>query len=72
MHSENPRQSRRAPSNLERFWISVALTVVSLLWITEDLAWWATALCAVGALTGTSTALCTGRRHVLSRSRRGR
>ncbi|MEU0189559.1 hypothetical protein ABZ250_06825 [Streptomyces afghaniensis] len=43
----------------------MALVVVSLLWITQDMAMWATATCAVGAAGG---AVCYfGWRYLRSR-----
>ncbi|MFF4962639.1 hypothetical protein [Streptomyces sp. NPDC001222] len=51
----------------ERFLIAVALAVVSLLWITQDMAAWATALCGAGAVAGLSGVLYFGWRYIRSR-----
>ncbi|MCD9872590.1 hypothetical protein [Streptomyces guryensis] len=48
----------------ERFLFAVALAVVSLLWITQDLAAWATALCVAGAVVGVSGMLYFGWRYL--------
>ncbi|MCX4880568.1 MULTISPECIES: hypothetical protein [unclassified Streptomyces] len=51
----------------ERFLFAVALVAVSLLWITQDMAAWATALCGVGVAVGVSATLCFGWRYIRSR-----
>lgn len=43
---------RRDLSHGERFALSVALVVVSLLWVTQETAQWATILCGIGAAGG--------------------
>ncbi|WP_405873234.1 MULTISPECIES: hypothetical protein [unclassified Streptomyces] len=51
----------------ERFLFAVALVAVSLLWITQDMAAWATALCGAGAVVGASGMLYFGWRYIRSR-----
>ncbi|RPF33219.1 hypothetical protein [Streptomyces sp. TLI_185] len=63
MHSQRGL-TRRDLSDGERFLFAVALAVVSLLWITQDMAAWATALCGVGAAAGVSGMLYFGWRHL--------
>ncbi|WSQ10020.1 hypothetical protein OG604_20890 [Streptomyces sp. NBC_01231] len=58
---------RRELSHGERFLFSVALVVVSLLWITQDMAPWATALCGVGAVGGALGVLYFGSRFLRAR-----
>ncbi|GAA0320338.1 hypothetical protein GCM10009540_45060 [Streptomyces turgidiscabies] len=43
---------RRDPSYGERFALSTALVVVSLLWTTQEMAPWATILCGAGTAGG--------------------
>jgi hypothetical protein len=45
----------------------MALVVVSLLWITQDMAAWATALCGAGAVGGALGVLYFGRHYIRSR-----
>ncbi|MFI9254568.1 hypothetical protein [Streptomyces sp. NPDC053069] len=45
----------------------MALVVVSLLWITQDMAAWATALCAAGSGMGALGVLYFGWRCIRSR-----
>ncbi|GAP47820.1 hypothetical protein [Streptomyces azureus] len=52
MHGYRGLTGRRGPGYGERLLFSMALVVVSLLWITQDMAAWATAACAVGAAGG--------------------
>lgn len=52
MHGYRGLTGRRGPGYGERLLFSIALVVVSLLWITQDMAAWATATCAVGAAGG--------------------
>lgn len=67
VHRDARLKDGRGPGYGERFWISVALIVVSLLWITQDLALWATVLCGAGALGGALAALYFGRRYLQAR-----
>ena len=48
----------------DRLLFAIALAGVSLLWITQDLAAWATALCVVGAVAGVSGMLYFGWRYI--------
>jgi hypothetical protein len=57
----------RRPGYGERFMFSLALAVVSLLWITQDMAQWATVLCGAGVVGGAVGMLYFGRRHMQSR-----
>ncbi|MFJ2818294.1 MULTISPECIES: hypothetical protein [unclassified Streptomyces] len=45
----------------------MALVAVSLLWITQDMASWATALCGVGAAVGVLGALYFGWHYIRTR-----
>ncbi|MEU2910299.1 hypothetical protein ACWCQ0_26205 [Streptomyces massasporeus] len=45
----------------------MALAAVSLLWITQDMATWATVTCALGAAAGVAGACYFGWRHLRSR-----
>ncbi|MFF5570842.1 hypothetical protein ACFZDB_11635 [Streptomyces luteogriseus] len=45
----------------------MALVVVSLLWVTQDMAVWATAACAVGAVAGAAGACYFGWRYIRAR-----
>ncbi|MEV5104135.1 hypothetical protein ACFQ7G_22960 [Streptomyces massasporeus] len=45
----------------------MALVVVSLLWITRDMAAWATVVCAAGAAVGAAGILYFGWRYIRSR-----
>lgn len=58
---------RRGPGYGERFLLSAALLVVSLLWITRDMALWATVLCGAGAAGGALGMLLFGRNYMNSR-----
>ncbi|AZS69852.1 hypothetical protein DDE74_01735 [Streptomyces lydicus] len=58
---------RRGPSYGERCLFSIALVAVSLLWITQDMAPWATALCGAGAIAGALGVFYFGRRYIRSR-----
>lgn len=58
---------RSNSSHGERFLFSVALVVVSLLWITRDMAAWATAMCGAGAVGGTLGVLYFGWRYLRAR-----
>lgn len=51
----------------ERFAISVALVVVSLLWLTENTALWAIVLCWAGAIYGALGMLWSGWRYIRTR-----
>jgi hypothetical protein len=51
----------------ERLLFAVALVAVSLLWITQDMAAWATALCGAGVVVGVSGMLYFGLRYIRSR-----
>ncbi|MFF4252140.1 hypothetical protein ACFY1L_13110 [Streptomyces sp. NPDC001663] len=51
----------------ERFLFAIALAAVSLLWITQDMAAWATALCGAGAVVGVSGMLYFGWHYIRSR-----
>ncbi|TSB24569.1 hypothetical protein FNJ62_14040 [Streptomyces benahoarensis] len=59
--------ARRGPGDGERTLFAVALVVVSLLWMTQELAAWATVLCVVGAVAGAAGILHFGRRYMRSR-----
>lgn len=63
MHRQR-RLTGRDLSDGDRLLFAIALTGVSLLWITRDLAAWATALCVVGAVAGVSGTLCFGWRYL--------
>ncbi len=52
MHGHRGLTGRRGPGHGERFLFSVALVVVSLLWVTRDMAVWATVMCGVGVVAG--------------------
>ncbi|MFD8233293.1 hypothetical protein ACFV20_15625 [Streptomyces sp. NPDC059696] len=67
MHGHRGLTGRRTPGHGERLLFSVALVAVSLLWITQDMATWATALCALGAAGGVAGVCYFGRRYVRSR-----
>ncbi|MET9759303.1 hypothetical protein ABZ016_09625 [Streptomyces sp. NPDC006372] len=67
MHGQQGLTGRRGPGYGERLLFSVALVVVSLLWITQDMATWATALCGVGAAVGALGVLYFGWRYVRAR-----
>jgi len=67
VHRDAGLNSRRGPGYGERFWLSMALVVVSLLWITQDLALWATVICGAGGVGGALAALYFGRRYIRSR-----
>jgi hypothetical protein len=69
VHGHQGLTGRRGPGYGERLLFSIALVVVSLLWITEDMATWATATCAVGAAGGAAGVCYFGWRFL--RSRRG-
>ncbi|GES33647.1 hypothetical protein San01_61350 [Streptomyces angustmyceticus] len=47
--------------------LSIALVVVSSLWITEDMALWARILCGAGAVGGALGVLYFGWRYLRSR-----
>lgn len=59
----------RRPGHGERFLFSLALAAVSLLWITQAMAPWATALCVAGAVGGAAGMLYFGRLHMRSRGK---
>ncbi|OEV02963.1 hypothetical protein [Streptomyces nanshensis] len=67
MHRDTRLNSRRGAGHGERFWLSVAVVFVSLLWITQDLALWATVICVAGAVGGALAALHFGRHYLRSR-----
>ncbi|MEU6918221.1 hypothetical protein ACFY78_33670 [Streptomyces olindensis] len=67
MHGDRGLTGRRGPGHGERLLFSLALVVVSLLWIGQDMAAWATATCAVGAVGGALGACYFGWRFVRSR-----
>lgn len=68
VHGQQGLMTRRGPGYGagygERFLLSLALVVVSLLWMTRDMAQWATVLCAVGAGIGVVGMLYFGRGYV--------
>lgn len=65
---EHPRLTgRRNVSYAERFFLCVAVVVVASLWVTQDLALWATVLCGVGVAAGAVAAGYFGWRHLASR-----
>lgn len=67
VHGE-PRLSRsREPGYGERFWLSTAAVVLSLLWITAGLALWATILCGAAAAVGAVSAVHFARCYIRSR-----
>lgn len=67
MHGQQGLTGRRGPGHGERLLFSVALVVVSLLWITRDMAAWATVVCAAGAAVGAAGILYFGWRYIRSR-----
>ncbi|MFF7795233.1 hypothetical protein [Streptomyces sp. NPDC007991] len=67
MHGDRGLTGRRGPGYGERLLFSIALVVVSLLWITRDMATWATATCAVGAAGGAVGVFYFGWRYLRSR-----
>lgn len=67
MHGHRGLTGRRGPGHGERCLFSVALAAVSLLWITQDMATWATVTCALGAAAGVAGACYFGWRHLRSR-----
>lgn len=67
MHSNRGLTGRRGLSYGERFSFSIALAVVSLLWITQDMALWATVLCVAGAAGGVLGVLFFGWRYIRTR-----
>jgi hypothetical protein len=67
VHGHRGLTGRRGPGYGERFLFSVALAVVSLLWITQDMATWATATCAAGAAAGAVGVCYFGWRFLRSR-----
>ncbi|GAA4086336.1 hypothetical protein GCM10022233_81200 [Streptomyces shaanxiensis] len=67
MRQHQRLRGRRDPGHGERFLFSVALVVVSLLWITQDTAPWAKALCGVGAIGGVFGAFFFGWRWIRAR-----
>ncbi|MGI5376522.1 hypothetical protein ACQEV2_20155 [Streptomyces sp. CA-251387] len=68
MHSRQGLTGRRGLGYGERLSFSIALVVVSLLWITQDMALWATVLCGVGAVGGTLGVLYFGWRYLRART----
>lgn len=67
MHQHPGLKGRRGLGHGERFLFSMALVVVSLLWITQDMALWATVMCGAGAVVGALGALYFGLRYIRSR-----
>ncbi|GGS59898.1 hypothetical protein GCM10010270_33270 [Streptomyces violaceus] len=67
MHGDRGLTGRRGPGYGERLLFSIALVVVSLLWITRDMAAWATAVCAVGAAVGVLGFFYFGWRYIRAR-----
>ncbi|CAM5431348.1 hypothetical protein GCM10010256_22540 [Streptomyces coeruleorubidus] len=67
MHGYRGLTGRRGPGHGERLLFSMALVVVSLLWITQDMAAWATAACAVGAAGGAVGVCYFGWRYIRAR-----
>jgi hypothetical protein len=67
VHGQQGLTGRRGPGYGERLLFSIALVAVSLLWITQDMATWATVVCAVGAAAGAAGACYFGWRYVRSR-----
>lgn len=70
MRGDQPTAARRDPSYAERFWIAVALLVVSLLWSTRDLTPWVVAATWAGVVAGAAGAAHFGRRCARSRGDR--
>ncbi|MEU2281617.1 hypothetical protein ABZ614_06540 [Streptomyces sp. NPDC013178] len=58
---------RRGLGHGERFSFSMALMVVSLLWMARDMALWATVLCEAGAVGGALGMLYFGWHYMRSR-----
>lgn len=52
-----------------RFWPAVALVLISLLWLTRDLAPWAAAVAWAGAVVGVLVAVHAGWRYLRGESR---
>ncbi|WP_432096420.1 hypothetical protein [Streptomyces sp. bgisy100] len=67
MHQHTGLTSPRNPRHGEQFLFSLALVVVSLLWITQDMALWARVMCGAGAVGGALGALYFGWRYVRTR-----
>ncbi|EFL33529.1 predicted protein [Streptomyces viridochromogenes DSM 40736] len=67
MHGQQGLTGRRGPGHGERLLFSVALVVVSLLWITQDMETWATVLCGVGAAVGALGVFYFGWRYIRAR-----
>lgn len=67
MHGNRGLTGRRGLGHGERLSLSMALVVVSLLWITQDMASWATALCGVAAAGGALGVLYFGWRFIRAR-----
>ncbi|MEW2608641.1 hypothetical protein AB0937_00175 [Streptomyces sp. NPDC047880] len=67
MHGHRGLTGRNGPGHGERLLISLALVAVSLLWITQDMATWATAACAIGVAGGAVGVCYFGWRYVRSR-----
>jgi hypothetical protein len=67
MHSNPGLTGRRGLGYGERLSFSIALVVVSLLWITQDMALWATVLCGAGAAGGALGVLYFGWRYIRTR-----
>ncbi|QTZ93534.1 hypothetical protein [Streptomyces auratus] len=68
MHQHPRLTGRRGRGYGERFLFSIALVVVSSLWITQDMATWATVMCGAGAVVGALAALYFGWRYLRSRA----
>ncbi|MBT2675492.1 hypothetical protein J7E95_32800 [Streptomyces sp. ISL-14] len=67
MHSKRGLTGRHDWSYGERFALSIALVVVSLLWLTENKDLWAIALCWAGAIGGVLATLYFGWRYIRTR-----
>jgi hypothetical protein len=67
VHGDRGLTGRRGPGYGERLLFSIALVVVSLLWITRDMAAWATVTCAVGAAVGALGVFYFGWRYIRAR-----
>ncbi|MCX2729286.1 hypothetical protein OOZ19_03465 [Saccharopolyspora sp. NFXS83] len=63
MRGDRPLTARRGASCAERFWIAVALVVVSLLWSTRDMTPWAVIVSWAGVVVGAAGALHFGWRY---------
>lgn len=67
MHGDRGLTGRGGLGYGERLSFSMALVVVSLLWITQDMARWAIVLCGIGAVGGALGVLYFGWRYIRAR-----